>query len=259
MLYRAICTCLVLLAAASSWAQPAPKEPLSVLLVGNSQIYFNQGVGSMMEALAASDSSRRALDATELTLPGGTLKRVWDYYQGMERLPTERFDVVVLQDTLGSYVVEKDIADQFRQYAGTIDRWFKARGSSRMVLYMEPTYTPPRNAELSPVERDAINREVAGELHADVAPIDVAWQRAWKERPSLNLFAPDGEHPNKAGSYLIACVLYATVTRSSPVGLSYIARGVIGFGDDLREEDAAFIQQIAWQTCTEYEPAHVSR
>lgn len=33
------------------------------------------------------------------------------------------------------------------------------------------------------------------------------------------LYAPDGSHPSLAGSYLAACVLYATITGKSPIGL----------------------------------------
>lgn len=34
-----------------------------------------------------------------------------------------------------------------------------------------------------------------------------------------NLYAEDGSHPSALGSYLAACVLYATISKSSPVGL----------------------------------------
>lgn len=39
----------------------------------------------------------------------------------------------------------------------------------------------------------------------------------------LNLYEPDLRHPSVAGSYLAACVTYATLFKASPVDLKYTA------------------------------------
>ncbi len=248
----------LLLVAAGAFGQSGSQEPLKVLLIGSSQIYYNQGIGGMLEALAASDPRGRMIKATELTYPMSTLKRVWDYHVRMDLLPTGDFDVVVIEDSLGWFPGEKGVAEELIQYARVIDRWAKDHGTSRTVLYMEQTYLPPSQTEYSLSQREEIDRLVATELGADIAPIGFAWQAAWEQRPTLKLYGPDGEHPSKAGTYLFSCVLYATITKASPVGLSYAAQGVIGAGENLKPEDAPFLQRVAWDACVRYRPAGVT-
>jgi len=65
--------------------------------------------------------------------------------------------------------------------------------------------------------------------------------------PALNLFAPDREHPSLAGTYLQTCVVYAAVTRNSPVPLRYAPAGI-------SPEDALFLRQIAWETVRDWTP-----
>ena len=66
-----------------------------------------------------------------------------------------------------------------------------------------------------------------------------------KERPDLNLFMPDLEHPNVLGTYLATQVVYATVFRESPVDLTYLPPGVT-------PEAGAILRRIAWETVEAY-------
>jgi len=65
---------------------------------------------------------------------------------------------------------------------------------------------------------------IAQELGVSVAPVGHAWLIATKEHPDLELWQGDGSHPTDQGSYLAACVFYATIFRQSPEGLSYRGR-----------------------------------
>ena len=82
--------------------------------------------------------------------------------------------------------------------------------------------------------------EVAGEIGAAVAPVGVAWQRALEEHPELELWQRDGSHPSPEGTYLAACVFYATLLGTSPEGANYLA-GLPG-------ETARFLQAVAVET-----------
>ncbi|MGL4279611.1 MAG: hypothetical protein ACRCS0_04525, partial [Albidovulum sp.] len=84
----------------------------------------------------------------------------------------------------------------------------------------------------------------ANEHNVLVVPAGLAFARAIKERPSLNLYAPDKRHPSLAGTYLGAATVYAAVLGKSPVGLKYDA----GLG----EETAKFLQTVAEQTVKEF-------
>lgn len=82
--------------------------------------------------------------------------------------------------------------------------------------------------------------EMAVNNNCWVAPAGAAWQLVRTQNPGINLYSPDGSHPSAAGTYLVACVFYATLFQESPVGL--------GFTAGLPATDAAVLQQAAAQT-----------
>ena len=111
----------------------------------------------------------------------------------------------------------------------------------------------------SPEEQEKLNDaylKIAQELGADVAPVGMAWHNARHEDPEVQLYHEDGAHPGPAGSYLAACVFYATLTGNSPVGLPKRIMGkpagwkriLTPPADlaDLDEDQAAFLQRVAW-------------
>lgn len=76
--------------------------------------------------------------------------------------------------------------------------------------------------------------------NAMVAPCGEAWRDAIATAPVFDLYSSDQSHPSIYGSYLNACVFYASIYRRSPVGLTYTA--------GLTSGEAVFLQQIAATT-----------
>ena len=72
-----------------------------------------------------------------------------------------------------------------------------------------------------------------------VAPVGLSWKHTMDNDPDslINLYAGDNSHPSLAGTYLTACVMYATMFQKSPVGA--------GFSAGLPVNDALFLQQMA--------------
>ncbi len=68
-------------------------------------------------------------------------------------------------------------------------------------------------------------RSIGSELEMDVAKVGEAWAEVRRLRPEFSLYTGDGSHPNAAGSYLAACVMYAMLTGRSPVGAPRELRG----------------------------------
>ena len=62
---------------------------------------------------------------------------------------------------------------------------------------------------------------IAREQKVPVAPVGYTWSRVRLDHPDISLWSDDGTHPNGAGTYLAACVFFATIFRQSPSGLSY--------------------------------------
>jgi hypothetical protein len=61
------------------------------------------------------------------------------------------------------------------------------------------------------------------ELGAQVAPAGLAWAGALRRQPSLDLWAGDGQHPGRLGSYLAACVFYALLSGRAPIQSRFTA------------------------------------
>ena len=61
---------------------------------------------------------------------------------------------------------------------------------------------------------------------ATVSPVGVAWNNVRNNFPTIELYAGDGSHPSLHGSYLTACVFYATLYQKSPIGSTYIPSGI---------------------------------
>lgn len=104
----------------------------------------------------------------------------------------EGYDVVVLQED----VPETDV-ETFHEYARRFEKVIRETGADP-VLFMAWSYE--RLAWISQAEIAQAHRDIARELGVDVAPVGLAWQRVMEERPDLDLFAPDREHPSMHGT-----------------------------------------------------------
>ena len=85
---------------------------------------------------------------------------------------------------------------------------------------------------------------IGRELGALVVPVGLAFAEVTRERPDIRLRTSDKKHPALAGTYLAACTFFAALYGQSPEGVSYDA----GLG----KEQAAYLQQVAWQTVQAY-------
>jgi len=81
--------------------------------------------------------------------------------------------------------------------------------------------------------------EMSQIYHTEVSPVGVAWKVLRDSLPELNLYALDGSHPSVAGTYLSACVFYASIFQEPCVG-SYVPEGISG-------NDAQLIQTFTDQ------------
>jgi hypothetical protein len=78
---------------------------------------------------------------------------------------------------------------------------------------------------------------IAKELNVPVARVGDAWLMGRLQPTPLDLWQADGSHPNEMGTYLAACVFYATIFRQSPAGLTYRS--------GLSQETAQTLQTLA--------------
>ncbi len=64
--------------------------------------------------------------------------------------------------------------------------------------------------------------QMAQDNNAIVAPVGSAWKQIRDSFASINLYSPDGSHPSFEGTYLAACVFYASIFHRSPEKSTYI-------------------------------------
>ena len=216
---------------------PATHAPRKILFVGDSLTFRQDGVYTHFEKLAAAASPALAVGADKSVAGGAFLHRLWDLKEPVKAIDTGAYDVVVLQEDMP----ETTVAD-FREYAGKFVAEVR-KNHARPVLFMAWAY--PRLGWISMAEIAQAHRDVAKELKVDVAPVGLAWQEASKQRPQMNLYGPDHEHPSIHGTYLATCVIYATVYGRDPTGSTYVPAGIT-------PEEAAFLQRVAWRTVQDY-------
>ncbi len=240
---------------------PAGQQPpknsgklLRVLFIGNSFTYFNN-MPAILRALAPQVETRMIAQG------GLSLEDHWNNAETRKAVEEGKWDFVVLQEqsTLGETFVVNGLARlqgdrTFRTYA---EKWIRAiqATSARPVLMMhwKGKEAPDRDREFL----DYTISKAGSEWGAMLAPVSLAWQAA--ERRGVALYASDGRHPSPAGSYLEACVMYATLLGKNPVGLSANARGpeieqndgnALGGNVELvklSDADARVLQESAWK------------
>jgi len=139
-------------------------------------------------------------------------------------LGREAWTEVVLQEqsVLPAYRVERErrMYPAVRELTGLI----RARHAKPMMLSTWARRDGLASAGLGSftlmqAELDEGYRVIAEEVGATIIPGGAAWATARERMPALALWGADGSHPSAAGTYLTACVVFATVFRETPVGL----------------------------------------
>ena len=214
-----------------------------VLFVGNS-LTFKNDLPGLVHRLGG---ARTPIFAGSYTAPGWQLSQ-FAGDRGLDRLLREvRWDVVVLQEQsqVPSFA-DDDRAREFTPYVTDLADMIRASGAQPLLFVTWAHRTGDRRNvtgdTYAAMQQRVVDgyRDAAGASRSAVAPVGVAWAEALTRRPQLDLWASDGTHPSRAGSYLAACVFYAILERRSPVGS--------GYTDGLDLSLARFLQRVAWTT-----------
>jgi hypothetical protein len=234
-----------------------PDFPKSEIFIGNSFFYYNNGLHGHVRLLerAADPDHKKDYRATAVMISGSGIdwhdvesyfrpNAIGSYsfdddnnvvFNKLDRL----FDAAVMMDC-SQCPVDPRLNAAFAEFARKDSDIVRAHGA-KPVLFMSWAYAD--KPEMT--EQLAEAYTVAGNANnALVIPAGLAFARARREQPELNLYAPDKRHPSLAGTYLAACATFAALTGRSPVGNSYRAT--------IDEPTARFLQTVAWQTVQEY-------
>ena len=213
-----------------------------VLFIGNSYTTVNDLPG-VFANLARSGGHR--VEAKSAALDGWTLANHADAPATATTLAASRWDIVVLQEQSQIPAVEELRQTQMYPAARRLISSIRNRGA-QPLFYLTwgrrdgwsetgmPTYASMQSAIVDGYLAIAADQRVA------VAPVGEAWSTLVTRGAPTPLWQEDGSHPTEAGTYLAACVFYATIFRESPKGLGYHA--------SLSADAAAMIQSVAAET-----------
>lgn len=208
-----------------------------VLFIGNSYTYFND-LPRMVQGLA--QVAGKSLETAAVTSGGKSLE--WHLYSNpatLDAIDKSGWDFVVLQDYSLQTIVDPG---KMRGAATSLAARIRAV-SATPVLYM--TWARQHIPEMQDTITDIYMR-IAREIDARVAPVGEAWRKVRAASPGLVLHTEDRSHPNIVGSYLAACVFYATFFDETPVGLSNTFGLCNGVSAVVDRDKATLLQEMAW-------------
>ena len=200
-----------------------------VLFIGNSLTAVNNLPG-MVADIANSHGYKMIYDS--YTPGGARLAQHASNANVLQKLKEQPWDFVVLQEQsqFPGFSHKQLSTDVFPYATRLAEAARKAHGHTSVVFYMTMARRngDPANKQVSSElltyegMQKRVNRcylEMAKNNHALIAPVGEVWKTIRKRSPDLDLYSDD-THPNKTGTYLAACVFYATFFRSPSSGSS---------------------------------------
>lgn len=247
-------------AAQSSGIAPGAPAALDVLFIGNSFTFVNN-LPDVVAGVARSLPKGPAIQPTMFATGGMTLQWYWAAGKAAAAIDSRKWNYVVLQEQsalgAGTEVGEGRLSPPglFHQSVRNFVPRIRATGATPLLLMTWARRTRPDDQALLTDAYESIGHE----LGVTVSPAGTAWQEAHRLYPELVLHLADGSHPNPTGTYLTACVLYATLTGRDPRGAAATIEGhpysrALQAGDEnqtvtlvsLEPALAKRLQTIAW-------------
>ncbi|MCB0754680.1 MAG: T9SS type A sorting domain-containing protein [Flavobacteriales bacterium] len=224
-------------------------QTTDILFLGNSYTYTANLPGMLYSlALAGGDTIYH-----ESNTPGGyTLEGHSTNATSLAKIASRDWDFVVIQEqsqkpsfppaqvAAETYPYAEILVDSIKSnYECTEPVFFMTWGRKEGDQQNCQFYTPLCTFEGMNARLRESYIEMASDNNATVAPCGAAWQQMslvdntfWQ-----GLYSGDGSHPSAKGTYLNACVFYATIFRQTPVGIPYYS--------NIGQQDAEALQQLA--------------
>ena len=210
--------------------------PHRILFIGNSITYYNGGVDLHTMNLANSIDSTLAVTCESVTGGGWTLEMHYNNPATIDEITNGEYDLVILQEMTSRPVNDPEL---FYEYATLLDSVITEAGSQTVFFFSWPF----ESVFDEMIEQQSAAYNYIGQLlDAPVIPVARAWQLSRQQNPDLNLFMPDGNHPNVHGTYLACCTFYPFLWDDNPIGAEYVNDPII------TTEEKEFLQTIAWET-----------
>ncbi len=172
----------------------------NILFIGNSFTYWNDGVDYHVKRLANKIPGIEKNFVTRAAQGRFHLYTHWSDEKTQAVLNSKKWDKVILQEYSSGPAREKD---EFHDYG---NRWkeklLKLNPKTKILLYATWGYQhTTKMVDTLYSQYSSLGKE----LGASVVPVGLLW-KSLKEK--VNLYAEDGKHPNRLGTYITACLFY---------------------------------------------------
>ena len=226
-------------------------SPERILFVGNSYLYYNDSLHNHLRRMAEEQNPERKefFGYKSATIGGSRLAHHnLDHLLDSKNIGINKpFQLVILQGG-SAEVLDKAARKSFNLNAKKMIAKIKDSGGEAL-LYMTHPYVPPHKLyDPKMIEKIRYTYiKAANDYDALVAPIGIAYINAYKARPDIQLHKSyEGSHPDILGTYLSACVLYATIFKRPSTEFQY------NYFGEISNEDQKFLQDIADRTVKEF-------
>jgi hypothetical protein len=225
-------------------------QQTSILFLGNSYTYTNNMPDLLYQlSLAGGDSI-----SWDSNTPGGySFQNHTQDATSVSKINSQPWNFVVLQGQSQEPSVDTAyvVANVF-PYAMQLNNLVQANDSCTQTIFFmtwgrkngdaQNCAAYPPVCTYSGMQQQLENRylQMGNDNHAIVAPVGEAWKNVIATNPAFDLYISDESHPSLYGSYLAACVFYATIYKRSPLGINFYA--------GLPVNDAVLLQTIAGNT-----------
>lgn len=206
-----ICICVI------SWAQTD-----SILFLGNSYTSTSNVPGTF-KSLA--ESAGKSVYIESYTPGGKQLNQHASDATTLAKINSKKWDYIILQEQSQMPLINPG---NTRFYAQQLVQTIKTNHlCTEPIIYM----TWARKEGNSWLTQIGYTHEQMASYYEEfygnvfewttgrVSPVGSAFHEA--TRRGINIYSGDGSHQNSDGTYLAACVFYATVFKESPIGLTY--------------------------------------
>lgn len=228
-------------------SQPLDIESKVVALYGNSYTHYNNHLNTRLRDLTRSlkPDNAEGYSYRGVTISSGRLG--WHESNLKFHYTLGDWDTVIFQGHSSEPITANDKSrEYFEKSAKQMSNFAQSKGSQVVYLMTWAKQSEPEKFD----DLAEAYIKVAKDTRGYVAPVGLAFQAMIEQYPDINLYHSDGSHPSLEGTYLAAATLYATLYNESPLG------GATPVDTDMDQETATAIQQIAWDTVTEFRANH---
>ena len=225
----------------------ASEYPNRILFVGNSYLYYNDSIHNHVKRLLVEHYKKDDIVTKSATIGGSRLhNHNIEHLLNHENLQLDKQINLLIMQGGSAEVTTPESRTKFSETAVKFSSKAHKLGI-KTALYMTHAYLDnDKRYEPNLIKKIEKTYYEAG-IKSDslVIPVGLAYEIAYQENPKIKLHHPDGTHPGLLGTYLGACTVFATITNSSPEGLSYNYLGRVS------DDDRVFLQKIAWKAYLE--------